>query len=86
MSNSKQEKNLQINLQFKDADELTRVFRVIHQLVSGGIQHYKEERNESSFEYSLNYFNEVDCKEELIGGKRTIVLQSKMNKKTDDGR
>lgn len=81
MPDVKEEKNLQINLQFKDFNELNRVFKAIHQLVSGGVQHYKEERNESSFEYSMNYFNEIDCKEEMINGKRTIVLQSKMNKK-----
>ena len=81
MPNLKEEKNLQINIQFKDFDEASRVFSAILQLVKGGVQHYKEERNESSFEYSMNYFNEIDCKEEMIGGKRTIVLQSKMNKK-----
>tara|TARA_R110001632_G_scaffold4295_3_gene18211 strand:+ start:899 stop:1150 length:252 start_codon:yes stop_codon:yes gene_type:complete len=83
MSHNKKEKFLTIDIQYKDREELKSTLERIGNLVSLGVDQFKESGDNSTFDYETKYLisDEIDYRYEQINGKTYLILPSKMNKK-----
>ena len=79
---AKTPKNLTIDIQYRDSADLKDIFDRIYRYVHLGLEHYKEERNHSkfNFDFGFEYPEFIECREEIIDGKKAIIIPSKMNK------
>ena len=80
MIDHKKTKCLTLDISFRSFDELKNTLNTMQQYLKLGIENHKSRSDNSIVEYSIRYLEDIDCKEQVINGKKCIIIQSKINK------
>lgn len=75
-------KKISIDINFLTEAQLKNALTTIREMVSLGVNNYKESTASFTYEFDLRYemAEEIEFREEVINGKDCIVIPSKMNK------
>ena len=81
MAEAKATKNIEIDVSFRNPEELKAIFASIFKLYTMGVNNYKQNQNDSFFEYSVRHQLEdlPEHRFEELNGQQCIIIQSKIN-------